>query len=242
MSLKSIFICLFTTLLFNAPLLKGQSEQESRNTDSPQFMYILTNSGMSAIYISDGEKAMPGVKGSHYVVEAFQPGTLVFDDTISINSGSYRLNTISNQMEIARDDDTSAISRPDRVNYIDFGGQRYIFYVINDNGTPRKVWLEELINDKSKLYRFYYYYIEKEFHRKAMDVGTGEKRIVQASKFFFQTADNQPMEMPKYRKKASVLFSGHEKEILDFMKKNNLKPNNKEDLILIVQHYNSLLD
>ncbi len=236
---RSITLLLFV-LIFGTVHLKAQ-QNATESSERPQYVYLVGYGTTIPIYISNaGQNNQPSFSGSIYLKDYFQQGRMLIYDTIELTAAKFRLNTQANQMEMQFEDEVSAIAKPDKVNLLEIGDKDFVFRVINDKGTQKNAWVEEVYSGKTKLYRYYFCYLEKEMHRKAMDVGNGELRMIQDSKYLIQFGDTPAEALPKYKKRAGKLFKGHEKEVLNYMKKNKLAPKHEDEIIRIIKYYDSL--
>ncbi len=238
--MKNTIIAQLVIFLFFVSNLNAQ-QNATESSERPQYVYLVGYGTTIPIYVSSaGSNNQASFSGSVYLNDGFQQGRMVIYDTIELSEAQFRLNTQVNQMEMQFENELSAIAKPDKVNLLEIGDKRFVFRVINDKGTQRNAWVEEVYSGKTKLYKYYFCYLEKEMHRKAMDVGNGELRMIQDSKYLIQFGDTPAVALPKYKKRAGKLFKGHEKEVLNFMKKNKIAPKHEDEIIRIIKYYDGI--
>ncbi len=82
--------------------------------------------------------------------------------------------------------------------------------------------------------------IKKADYRPELDLGSRDTKILKKQEYFL-LIDKNIREVPGQKKKVFGLFGSHEETIEAFAKQYGLNPSREEDLIKIVDHYNSLI-
>lgn len=107
------------------------------------------------------------------------------------------------------------------------------------DGTPLTGFLEVLVNDDVMLFSKTKISIKAPSYNIQIDYGKRADEILKVESFYI-AEDENIMLIGKSKKKSLSLFGDQTNTIDNFMKKNKLKFKSKEDLIKIVEYYNSI--
>lgn len=122
---------------------------------------------------------------------------------------------------------------------------RQLRYLINasdfkENGVPLKGFFEVLSDGAIPLLSLYYVEILEPDFNPALNVGSRDIRIIQKNNFYYLTG-NEVFRI-KNKKQLEELFQSHQKEMKDFMRKNQVTVNSAASLRTVFDYYNYYLN
>ena len=235
-----------TILILAIPLLcyYGISQENQREYSLPQFIDISTvnqfGSGSISIFIANPEKPYVGFKGNPYLDENFIEGVMVVDDTIRVRNFPLRYNLFKQNMEFISKDEIYYIINPFRVNYLEFDKKKFLYICYADKGDDFNGYFEVLEEGKCDLYRRYTCRLEEGYYNKALSAGDRSYKYVKFE-HYYMSKDNEPAVKIKAKKGSLFkIMTENKDEIDNYIKENKLKLSKEEDLIKLVNYYNSL--
>jgi hypothetical protein len=109
-----------------------------------------------------------------------------------------------------------------------------------DGGTPYPGFLEVLVEGPLNLYRQVKTSILRASYNVALDAGEKKDRIIKKESFFIRRAGEKELHEISKNKKDNLKLFDKQQQVESFLKKHNLKFQQQEDLVELVNHYNSL--
>jgi hypothetical protein len=236
-----------TVLIMFLPLVSiSQNNIKSANpgseTKSQEYIADRSAGSVSLIQgnVGGGGYFFAGFAGQlgMFLNEDWVPGYIVLNDGVSLDQIMLRYDIYHQQMQFVNKDDTLAISNPDEIEYILMDGRKFIFTVFNNDGAVQKGYFEVLTEGECKLLlrRFVkYHYLTSSDNDKHKDEYSG------VSQYFVQKKEDRvARQIVPGRKSILCVFNDEEKKVREFIKVNNLKIKSADDLVQIVNFYNSL--
>lgn len=179
------------------------------------------------------------IQGSPYFNAEFRQGSLYYDDELQ-GTFPMRYNAFRDQIQLKPDsvNDTVRIGliRDHRLSCV-LDGKRLFYERFRDrSNTQQSGYLFGLIESNKGI--FYQRKIKRFMEGKASSNSLTREvppRFIDQFEFYFQSSDkDQIIEIPSNRKKAAALLAPeHTSELLKFIRKNRLRTNDEQDLILI---------
>ena len=157
--------------------------------------------------------------------------------------GMVRYNVAKEEMQIRIDEDGYRVLHPDVV--VEFNNQPYkMMYYRGEDKTMDLIGYFEVLSPKQEdgvqLLRKHRKFVRRGRAAAAMQRAEPPK-YVDKDDFYLKFGDAKPVMVETRTKKFIKLFPEEDqKEIKKFMKENDLKAKNRQDLLAVVHHYNKL--
>lgn len=178
------------------------------------------------------------LEGSVYVNDKFS--------SLKINgqnhNGKVRYNALDDKMEFS-DNLFYAFQNGDELNLTDHK-KKYVYdNYIDDKKNNLSGFLVELQSGKKvKLYKKEKIkFVKGSIAKSSYDKTTSDKYVKDNDTFFLRLEEGQILEVPSSKKNFSKLFVEKEKEVMDYLKKNNYSLNIENDLKIIFNFLNTIL-
>ncbi|MDC6384883.1 hypothetical protein D2V93_15130 [Flagellimonas taeanensis] len=179
-------------------------------------------------------------EGSPYFQEEFKRGTVYMDGQKKI-IGNLRYNAFNSEIELQRgDSEYTAILKRNNIS-VKIADETYVLIPYHDdvNGNLRTGYFVAMNQGKVSLL----HKPEKKLRRGRAAATNYDRtvppRYIDVSSYYIRKGD-EPATKIYLRKKYFYEILGKEK-IQDYVKKNNLRLNNVEDIITLLQYYNNQL-
>lgn len=208
-----------------------------------QDSYISTNPNNSRVeFIQKAQ--IPNVnekaEGSRYITEGFSPA-IINNSAITY---AVRYNAVDDLMEL-RDENSKILIIDKNKEYIikfnDGSNKLYqtVTYKDGKRGFAISIWVDE---NKNGLFIKEKIKFSPEKPKIGYDLANNPAKYARVKDaFYMRDGENSPLkELSSNKKKFLTAFKGKEKKVQNFIKKENLKINNKEDLMKIMLFYFSL--
>jgi hypothetical protein len=191
---------------------------------------------------SDNLLDLTKVKGSPYANENFLPGQILFKEkNIKIDT-TLRSNVFSDEFEVKEDVQSENISALIKSNDLEvfLANKHYILRPFVEKGIEKEGYFNVISEGKGLGI----------YERKTKVFKEGKKAadsfhidfppsFTDESELFYDK-NGLMLVYPQNKKDLLILFSDHEKELTSFIKKTKINTKSNEDLIKIIDYYNSL--
>ncbi len=178
------------------------------------------------------------IEGNPYYFEDFREGSVITKDAKKYN-GVFRYDLYSDQIEFKIDEDAYWIANPELVEYLKIDDRVFMFFDKDLVDSKKGYYYEILVMGECKLMK-----------RKGVNLKPAEqaKPYVDAKpatfvdrqpQYFIQIGIAHPQKITN-KKSLLELLSDKESEISKFIKKNKISASNENELIDLVNYYNSL--
>lgn len=181
-----------------------------------------------------------GVEGSMYLFDDFTDGKVVLADNTTMDDQKLRYNIYYRQMQFIRDEDTLAFANPDEIDYLTLNDRLFIYTEFTKDGEIADDYFEVLVdNDCRLLYRrMVKYHIAPD-----EESGKDSKEVfINCCEFYIKKGEQPAIKVALTKKSVLCAFKDKEQEVSAFIKSNRLKMKSKEDLMMVIKFYNSLIN
>ena len=191
--------------------------------------------------INNGSKvtnSYDNIEGNPYYFEDFRKGSVITKNGKKYN-GEFRYDLYADQIEFKLDGDIYWIANPELMEYIKIDGQVFVYYDKDMTDSKNGFYYQVLVMGECKL-----------LYRKGINLKEAEppKPYVDAKPATF--IDRKPLYYiqkgiaypQRVSNKGDLLenLSDKKQEVSTFIKKNKISVNNKDELINLIEFYNSL--
>jgi hypothetical protein len=232
--LKSI--ALFTAILITAPQFAQQYQESNTQNGSNVSRELQDFTTRANQYNSQN------TTGSPYLNEEFESGSLINENAVVASNVYLRYNAVHDEFQIKqspneRDDRVQAIIKAPEV-YVKIGDDIFTYVTPGDGvGGYYNILFE---GKKINLYKKY----SKKFveGQKSVNMMTGNvpNRLVNESAYYIVNNKGEFTELPNSRNRKFQAIAGDKRnDLRKYAGANNLNINREEDLIRLVEYYNS---
>lgn len=168
----------------------------------------------------------------------WSPATVVLKDKSMITDRMVRYDVYHRQMQFAFNGDTAAFGKPVEIESIKFEKNTFVYEDLMCKTGKRKDYMEVVTEGPCRLllYRcITYKYVEDCAIPGAENPKT---EYYQTNKYLVSKNHQAAAPIPEKKSEVIELFADTGKDIKSFMLKNNIKLNNEDDLIKLVNYYN----
>lgn len=178
-------------------------------------------------------------KGTPYMEVDDKSCTLVLENSQSLKGLTIRYNIYNDQMEIEREGIYYIIPKQKEFSSFKLDNHLFKYLIYTDNGATTTGNLEVLIEGTCSLYRKYRItLLDPQPARPYHDPKPATFKS-KAPEFFFAVGDDQIVKLTS-SKDFIELLPEHQDKIAQFIKKNKLKFRKQEDIVKVVEYFNSL--
>lgn len=201
-------------------------------------------SGHFRIFAAESEVK---IYGSPYADEHWTSGSIEFRDVEGTVNDHLRLNAYSNEMELFNKGERKAIRQPFKVEKVMIGTRKYIYavyiYRYGKNDYLTGSYFHVLSEGKIELLKRYYCKVINNSYAVNYMGGGGDGRNYYnlSSELCYRIkGDEAARAFPEKSKSILQLFSHDRESIMDFIKEEKINPKSEQDIIKLVNYYNSL--
>ncbi len=183
------------------------------------------------------------INGTPFLFDDFKSGTLELKDGKSSQEVPLRYNVYRDVFEIKYNSDTLTLNRPFDVKYIHLDSKIFFYdlYFTESGSGKRNGYFEIVIEGKLSLYMKRNKDMSYDSFVATYKGGGGTKEYYYVDKisYFCRTDNGEPF---LFRSSKSFLngLTENKKEMKTFIKSNKIKFKKKDDLVSLVEYYNSL--
>ncbi|MDN5213516.1 hypothetical protein QQ020_15705 [Fulvivirgaceae bacterium BMA12] len=182
-------------------------------------------------------------KGTHYFFDDWHQGQIEMIDGRSVKSPLMRFDVENNNLEIRFGGKVRVLSGRKVKEFFLISGDRKTYFIdagsYSIENAPMYGFFEVLVNGKNKLFSRTSITIKQANYNVALDMGSEQNEIVKVETLYM-FADDQLHKLTKSKKKTLSLFDSKSKQVEQFSKTKRLGYKKKEDLIEIVNYYNTI--
>lgn len=209
---------------------KTRTQQSKTTSNQPQ---IDLQAGSVGSY---NEETLPGRKGTAYLNPEFIEGVIALKDGSRIEGKPIRFNLYTQQMQFIDEQDTLALAKPEEVEYIRIADKVFVFTDYLYQGEHKSGYFELLEDGDCRLLKRW----TALYHELEEGDEPGTDSFYRSCRCYLQFYMNPASCVQKKRKDLAMSFASNGDEVMDYMKDVKLKPKNEDDLVKIVEYYNSL--
>ncbi len=193
--------------------------------------------------ISSTKSNINNIKGSPYINQKFLPVTI---DKLSGKNLSARYNAFNDEIEIKKGSSNInyVLNKKSKFSKIQFISSKvsYEAHHYIENNKNKHGYLAQLnpTGNYLLLKKQHITFIEAKPSKTGYDKETPAQFKKTKDKYFIKISDDKIIELQKNKKDFAKLFPKHEKEILSYIKKQNINIKKEIDLIKLVKYINTL--
>nr|NQU91549.1 hypothetical protein [Bacteroidota bacterium] len=221
--------------------------QNPKDVSNPSY-YASQKSPVDAHKLLDQEASgglsnnseLPGVPGSVYLNPGWEPGVITMYDGNRIKGNLFRYNLYTQQIQFIRDNDTLAIGNPEEITRVRISGRTFVYVPYIEKEELKKGYFELIQDGECRLLRRWQvlYHVRGE---SADNQTTNEGDLYMRDCSCYLQFGNKPAEKASKRKKEFLTCFNHNQDLIgDFIKSENLRLKDPEDLRSIVAYYNRI--
>lgn len=194
--------------------------------------------GHNKIYVSN---ISPDVEGSPYLFENWVNGEVVLSNGGVIRDIAMNYSVYRKEMHFQSGKNTYVLGAVDSVKLIKLDKRQFVYLpYIEKKKKVSKDYFEELTNpDEAQLLLHHSSVLLKSNYNAALDVGNKNDRLEYKSAYFLKKNDTV-VQIDKDGSNLLSLLDDGSNRIREFVAANNLSFTNQDDLIRIVEYYNSI--
>jgi hypothetical protein len=185
----------------------------------------------------------PSYKGSNtlgplsslYYSNCFEKGIVELDDGTILDPVMLRYDLYYQQLQFIKEDDTLAFARPDELSEVYIGNGKFIYSAYKKRDFLDSSFFEVISDGKCRLLKRHYI----KYHLSEKDPSF-EKQYTYETCLFVKKGEDVAIPIRKCKRAVCCTFSDRKEEIKQFIKTNNLKVRKTDDLVRVIEFYNSL--
>lgn len=182
---------------------------------------------------------IPGKVGSPYLNEAWLPGTILLKNGKKIEGLKYRYCVYNKEMQYQVKNVDYAIGAPDSLKEIQIGQKLFVYLSFADGNKHEKDFFEVLVQGKVNLLVRYIIVIIPANYNKALDVGDKNDEITIKETYYIQKDAELPFLIDKRGENVTRVMADRANDVKEFTSKEHISFKKKNDLIRLVNYYNS---
>ena len=187
--------------------------------------------------ISKNSLDISDIQGSPYLNNDFQTGSIVTTSNTNYNDISIRYNIFNDEMEFKGNDNNIYSFEKSTIKNLFIGNTEYVFKAFSIKNSLRRSYFEVLTKGTVTLLKQYHVRFEEEQPAKAFaDPVPAKFNRLRSDYFIFSNKEAQKF---SGFKDLSELLPDKRTEIEKFIKSKKLKISNEEDIIKVIDFYNS---
>lgn len=180
------------------------------------------------------------IEGSPYLNDEFKEGTVFMTSKTKFVEMPLRYNIFNDQVEFRSDDGSlMVLSVPEVIEKVEFGETTLEYSVYSQLNKVRRGFFVVLEKGEASLYSRPRVTFEDARKPGAYSEAKPPRFIKRPDEYYIRIG-KEPAELISKKKDIEELFTEHEKKMQEFIRKNKININRPEDLIKVVQFYNSL--
>jgi hypothetical protein len=170
-----------------------------------------------------------------FLYDTFAEGTVELSGGIAYEPVLLRYDLYFQQMQFIRGGDTLAFANPGELRKVVLDNRNFIYSAYRNKRMLDSSYFEVISDGSCRLLRRHYL----KYHYAAPGVPDEEEYVYQTS-LYVKKGTDPAMPLRKCRKAVCCAFPEKKEVIKDFIKTNNLKMRNTEDIIMVVEYYNRI--
>jgi len=186
------------------------------------------------------EYILSTIEGTPYLSNNFSDGNITASDGTLIRNAKLRFNVYNDRMEVKQNDMLYELSN-DVVKRVQMDGRTFDYLKYDLDKKELTGYLELISEGELKLYCRHLKKYKEAQAQKAMEEHPSPAEFRDLPPVYFVLKDGaEKAKGFRNKKELLQLFPEHKNELQNYMKKNNLKQNNPEDLQKLLGYYFSL--
>ncbi|WP_319503005.1 hypothetical protein [uncultured Draconibacterium sp.] len=228
------YISLFVLLLISSAGLYAQSIYDIRNAID-FFESNKMQRGDFRKTLSESE-----IEGSPYYIDEFTKGTIFTSQKIQYNDVPLRYNIYNDEMEFQTpDEQILAIAAPEIVEKAVVGEDTFSNIPYELGNKVKRAYFILLTEGKLSLYARPQVMYQKPKEAAAYKEPEPAKFIKRPDMYYLRLNQQAAVKIES-KKDLQNFFTDHQKQIEDFIKENKIKPGKEDNMMELVEYYNSL--
>jgi hypothetical protein len=239
MILALIFFFPVTTIAQNEGVKKAQSQSSSESKS--MYSRSTKESAMLKEQAASGERGSPlglsSENASCYLEPGWVPGKVVLYDNSESDSMQLRYDIYHQQLQFVRDTDTLAFAKPEEINYFILGEKVFIYREYQSDNIIDKCFFEVMTQGEGQLLmrRTVKYHVTPE-----SKPNLEEDLYIRECDYFISLHGAAARTILLNRTSVLNALNDKKDQVDLYMKDNHLKMNTCQNLIEVVDYYNSL--
>jgi hypothetical protein len=191
--------------------------------------------GISDFTPANKGSAFLGQLSSIYYSNCFEKGIVELVDGTTLDPVMLRYDLYYQQFQFLKEDDTMAFARPEELSGVYLGTKKFIYSAYINRDFLDSSYFEVISDGKCRLLRRHYI----KYHLAEKDPSV-EKQYTYETRLFVKKGREPATPLRKCRKAVCCTFSDRKDEVNQFIKTNGLKMRKTEDLVRVIEFYNTL--
>ena len=234
------FTILLLILAFIPAFSVAQTEDYQKEDREKVFVHI-TGVWTDILEAHAGFKPSNDIEGSPYLFDDWKKGMLYLTENRVVKDLTFNYNSCRNFLVYLKDGNQYSITKTDIINSVRYGDKKLVQVKLPDSDEHSKVFMEELVKDDNySLYKRFFCKLNTPEHNQALNVGSKKFEYDKFDIFYVKKSDGIVEKLPKSKWRLYRFFDDKKDEIKDFVKSNDLDPDNEKDIIRIIEHYNKI--
>lgn len=230
--MKKLFSVLFITIIFSGSIFSQDTELMQEAWDFFRSEQLQTG-GWRTILTDNN------IQGSPYLNNDFINGTIYTSSNEKYANVPLRYNIFNDELEFRTSENKiQAVATPGIIEKVEFGNCKLVYTDYADINNKDKGYLQQIVDGDASLFVKSEVLFREPKEAAAFKEPEPAKFLNKANTYYIQVGDQIPKKV-RGKKEIIELFSGHENEIAQFIKKNKIKPRKSESLVELVNYYNS---
>lgn len=195
-------------------------------------VYSDRSEGRSLVYY-----ATTGNASSIYFTGGWKEGVASLNDGTVLEGRLYRYNIYAQQMQFIHGDDTAAFAKPEELTSLTFDDHQFIYTTYKDEQEVKNGYFEVLTHGRCQLLlrREITYHLVDD-----LDDGIMDDSYVLEQSYYIRKKGEIISRIPLNKKCILSAFCDQEDAIKTYIKTNKIRFQNQEDMVRVVDYYNSL--
>ena len=180
------------------------------------------------------------IEGSPYLEKEFRTGAIYTTSKQKVVDIEIRYNIYNDDLEFKNpDNQIMAINDPGTIELADFGAYQMSYLPYETGGKVKNAFFKIIEKGTASLYAKPDVFFQKEEQGDGIKPGKPAQFISKPDVYYI-SVDEQPAIKISRKKDLLNVFQQHENAMASFIKKNNIKPSDVDQLRELVQFYNTL--
>ncbi len=186
-----------------------------------------------------GDVKPKDIEGSQFMNEEWKIGVLK-TDSVLIEDLKYRYNIYGKQMQYMYDSVIYSIGAPHKIKSLNFDNKCFIYSIFNNNGIEEYDFFQVLVEGKCKLLIRREIQIIQANYNYTHNVGSHNDKFVLVESYYMKKGDAPAVKVKKFKKRFLQNFEDKNIQVADYMKKQKISLGKQDDLMKVVDYYNTL--
>lgn len=232
----SFVIILLVTINAAAQEVKDPAIQGTRSDLKVADASTMHQGTSSGDFLTTGSRSVfLGEPCGMFLSDSFKKGTVELSGGITYEPVLLRYNLYFQQIQFIRGGDTLAFANPGELKKVVLGNRNFIYSAFKNKRILDSCYFEVISDGRCRLLKRHFI----KYHLSA--TGTpGEDEYFYQTSLYVKKGSEPAIALRKCRKAVCNAFPDKKEEIKDFIKTNNLKMRNTEDIVMVIEYYNRI--